>query len=375
MSTQNTGKFFIGSLITFAVVFFLVKLILALSVSAGENTLPPESMAEADIVERIKPVAEATVGEAPLAEEVATSETKPEDSPATNADGEYIVKMLNSGADGSMVFEPAFLNVEKGSTIRFIPTDASHDSTSILTPEGADDWQGENSKELVVTLDVEGVYLYKCTPHAMMGMVGVIQVGEATNKAEAEKVATDFSASMMMGKDRFSTYMEKVGAAKSSAVTEGEEDTAEASEPAADSEVETAVATETANTEVKEYTVKMLNSGKEGPMVFEPAFLHVEKGATIRFIPTDASHDSTSVFTPEGADDWQGENSKEVVVTLDVEGVYLYKCTPHAMMGMVGVIQVGEATNKADAEKAAEKLIGTMAMGKDRLDNYLAEIK
>jgi hypothetical protein len=60
---------------------------------------------------------------------------------------------------------------------------------------------------------------------------------------------------------------------------------------------------------------------------------------------------------------------------LDVEGVYLYKCTPHAMMGMVGVIQVGEATNKADAEKAAEKLIGTMAMGKDRLDNYLAEIK
>lgn len=137
---------------------------------------------------------------------------------------------------------------------------------------------------------------------------------------------------------------------------------------------EPAVAADTA-AEGAEHIVKMLNNGKDGVMVFEPAFLKVEKGATVKFIPTDVAHDSVSVLVPEGAASWTGENSKEVTVTLDVEGVYVYKCTPHAMMGMVGVIQVGEATNKADAEKAAETLVATMAMGKERLGKYLAEVK
>ena len=39
------------------------------------------------------------------------------------------------------------------------------------------------------------------------------------------------------------------------------------------------------------------------------------------------------------------EINQEISITLDKEGVYVYNCTPHAMMAMVGVIQVGEATN------------------------------
>ena len=130
-----------------------------------------------------------------------------------------------------------------------------------------------------------------------------------------------------------------------------------------------------ANAEGAEYTVKMLNNGKDGAMVFEPAFLKVDKGATVKFVATDAGHDSVSDLVPEGAAGWKGENSKDVSVTLDTEGVYIYKCTPHVMMGMVGVIEVGEAANKADAEKAAGELVATMAMGKDRLEKYLAEVK
>ncbi|PHS22313.1 MAG: pseudoazurin [Methylophaga sp.] len=119
----------------------------------------------------------------------------------------------------------------------------------------------------------------------------------------------------------------------------------------------------------------MLNTGKDGMMVFEPAFLKVNKGDTITFLPTDAGHDSVSAYVPEGAEGWAGENSKKISVTLNTEGVYLYKCIPHLMMGMVGVIQVGEATNKAEAEKEAEKMGAIMAMGKDRFSKYLAEVK
>ena len=37
-------------------------------------------------------------------------------------------------------------------------------------------------------------------------------------------------------------------------------------------------------------------------------------------------------------------------ITLDEEGVYGIKCTPHYAMGMVALIEVGEATNLEDAK-------------------------
>ncbi|PHS25116.1 MAG: pseudoazurin [Methylophaga sp.] len=123
-----------------------------------------------------------------------------------------------------------------------------------------------------------------------------------------------------------------------------------------------------------EHTVKMLNNGADGMMVFEPAFLKAEKGDTVTFESTDAGHDSVSLFIPEGATAWTGENSKDITVTLDAEGVYIYKCTPHVMMAMVGVIQVGEASNKTGAEAAAEELSSKIMMNKDRLGGYIAKI-
>ena len=123
-----------------------------------------------------------------------------------------------------------------------------------------------------------------------------------------------------------------------------------------------------------EHTVEMLNNGAEGIMAFEPAFLKAEKGDTIIFKATDGGHDSVAVTVPEGATAWKGKNSKDISVTLDTEGVYIYKCTPHVMMGMVGVIQVGEATNKAEAAKAVDELSTKIMMNKERLGSYLAKV-
>ena len=44
-----------------------------------------------------------------------------------------------------------------------------------------------------------------------------------------------------------------------------------------------------------EFEVKMLNRGEAGMMVFEPAFLQVEKGDTVTFVPTDRSHNAESI--------------------------------------------------------------------------------
>ena len=96
---------------------------------------------------------------------------------------EHIVNMLNSGEGGQMIFEPAVIKVSKGDTIHFKLIDMAHNSASIdgMIPAGAASWAGELNKDISVTLDTEGVYVYQCDPHVMMAMIGVIQVGEAVN--------------------------------------------------------------------------------------------------------------------------------------------------------------------------------------------------
>ena len=93
---------------------------------------------------------------------------------------EFEVHMLNKGADGkTMVFEPAFLQIEVGDTVKFIPTDKGHNAEVIkdMFPEGAVAFKGKINEEIDVTFDVAGAYGYKCLPHFAMGMVGLIVVG------------------------------------------------------------------------------------------------------------------------------------------------------------------------------------------------------
>lgn len=127
-----------------------------------------------------------------------------------------------------------------------------------------------------------------------------------------------------------------------------------------------------------EHEVKMLNMGAGGAadiMAFEPAYLKVEPGDTVNFVATDIGHDSVSFFSPEGGTEWKGDNSKDISVTFDTEGVYLYNCTPHAVMAMVGVIQVGEAVNLEAATESAKEFAKQFTLNADRFDKYLAEVK
>jgi pseudoazurin len=100
--------------------------------------------------------------------------------PALSAEIE--VKMLNKGADGqAMVFEPAAIKAAVGDTIRFVPTDKGHDAAAVkgMIPDGAEEFKGKMNQELLVTVDKEGAYVVKCTPHLGMGMVALIVVGDA----------------------------------------------------------------------------------------------------------------------------------------------------------------------------------------------------
>lgn len=123
---------------------------------------------------------------------------------------EHQIKMLNNGKDGIMVFEPGFVQAAKGDTVKFIKTDASHNSASFFAPKGTKGWKGKPDEEIVVSLSEEGIYMYQCDPHKPMAMVGVIQVGKATNLDEAKKEAATYSKSLVMNKDRLTKYLDQV---------------------------------------------------------------------------------------------------------------------------------------------------------------------
>ena len=103
---------------------------------------------------------------------------------------EFDVTMLNRGATGAMVFEPAMTKVAPGDTVHFIATDAGHDVMSVdgMIPDGGQPFAGELGKDLTITVTAPGVYGFKCKPHYGMGMVGVIIVGEPVNLEAAKAV-------------------------------------------------------------------------------------------------------------------------------------------------------------------------------------------
>ena len=127
-------------------------------------------------------------------------------------DGTHIIKMLNSGPSGTMVFEPANLKISPGESVTFVPTDGGHNSASIpgLIPEGVEPWEGGMSKELKITFEKEGVYVYQCTPHVMMAMVGVITVGSPTNLEQIINKSKDLRKGFMMNKDRLRGYLSEI---------------------------------------------------------------------------------------------------------------------------------------------------------------------
>ena len=126
------------------------------------------------------------------------------------------------------------------------------------------------------------------------------------------------------------------------------------------------------------HTVKMLNNGEQGSMIFEPAFIKINAGDSITFEMTDAGHNAVSVAGPTGSATFDTKYKPSTTVKFDVKGIYLYKCTPHAMMAMAGLIQVSDANNKEAMISAIEKFEGTVMMPnvKTRMsDLFKANIK
>ena len=97
------------------------------------------------------------------------------------------IDMLNKRDDGAkMVYSEDIARIDLGDTITWNPKSKGHNVHFIAGPEG---WElpkkSKNNKEVSITFDTPGVYLYQCTPHASMGMIALVVVGDDTSNLDA----------------------------------------------------------------------------------------------------------------------------------------------------------------------------------------------
>jgi len=126
--------------------------------------------------------------------------------------------------------------------------------------------------------------------------------------------------------------------------------------------------------QARDIIVHMKNQGAEGAMVFEPSFVKAAVGDTIRFQPTNPSHNAETManMLPAGATPMKGAMNKEAVLTVAKPGLYGIKCMPHYSMGMVALVQVGKVT---PADLAAAKAVKLPPFAAKRMTAALAKVK
>jgi len=119
----------------------------------------------------------------------------------------------------------------------------------------------------------------------------------------------------------------------------------------------------------EDMTIDMLNKREDGAkMVYSEDIARIEVGDTITWVPTSKGHNVEFIAGPDGWDaPRKSKLSKEVAITFDTPGVYLYQCSPHKTMGMIAIVVVGDGDN--DISKAKVK-----GKSKKKLKELLADL-
>ena len=195
--------------VIFFIIFFIAQIIVPEKKSADEFT-------NNAIVQRIEPVGKLNYAginnSSSDSQEGKIAEVR--ESICTNATGDfktYTVKMLNEGPSGAMVFEPDFIKINTCDSINFEMTDAGHNAVTIAAPKDSLPFDTQYKPSTTVQFDTKGLYLYQCSPHAMMAMAGIIQVSDSNNKSEIETAIQNFESAVMIPgvKTRISDLLRK----------------------------------------------------------------------------------------------------------------------------------------------------------------------
>ena len=98
----------------------------------------------------------------------------------------FEIEMRTQLDDERRVFSPKVLNIDINDTIVWKAIDKGHNIEFVSIPEGAEMFKSKKSEDVKFKFTIPGIYLYQCSPHKTLGMIGFIIVGN--DKSNLTKV-------------------------------------------------------------------------------------------------------------------------------------------------------------------------------------------
>ena len=102
------------------------------------------------------------------------------------------------------------------------------------------------------------------------------------------------------------------------------------------------------------FTIDMLNKLGKERMVYSEKVISININDEILWKSKDKGHNVEMIGMPEGAKKYKSKISKDASYKFTKSGIYLYQCTPHKAMGMIGLVVVGKDKSNLDKIKKAK---------------------
>ena len=118
------------------------------------------------------------------------------------------------------------------------------------------------------------------------------------------------------------------------------------------------------------FTIEMLNKLGKERMVYSEKVISINTNDEIFWKSKDKGHNVEFIGMPTGAKKYKSKISKDANYKFEKSGIYLYQCTPHKAMGMIGLVVVGN--DKSNLEKI--KKIKVYGKSKKLLKKFLKSL-
>jgi len=118
------------------------------------------------------------------------------------------------------------------------------------------------------------------------------------------------------------------------------------------------------------HQIEMLNKLGKERMVFSKKVISVDVNDDVSWKSVNKGHNVEFIGMPEGVKKYKSKISKDAKYKFVKPGIYLYQCTPHKAMGMIGIVVVGN--DKSNLEKI--KKIKVRGKSKKLLKSLLADL-
>jgi len=104
----------------------------------------------------------------------------------------------------------------------------------------------------------------------------------------------------------------------------------------------------------KTVEIEMLNKLGKETMLYSVKLAEVDVNDKIIWKSTTKGHNVEFVVMPKGVKKFKSKINKDATYEFKVPGIYLYQCTPHKAMGMIGIVVVGNDKSNLDAVEKAK---------------------